>query len=693
VAPSKPAAEERRRLADRLALTDRAGFIGRAREREVFREALTSADRPAILLVYGTGGVGKTTLLREFARMAAEAGRPVVAIDARHLRPSRQGVLQAFGAALGVDRHDARRIPLPDRSVVLIDTYERLRALDGWLRDTFLPGFPDGVLVVLAGRDQPAREWSTDIAWSPLTKMLHLQNFAADESAGFLASRGVAEASHATVLDFTHGHPLALSLVADIVGSSGPDATFDPVDAPDIVQHLLGLFLDVVPAGCRDALDIAAIARVTTERLLADLLGEGAGREAFEWLRAQRFIERSPLGLFPHDLARDVLAADARWRHPDRFHRLARRVYSTLHAHVAGARGRDRQRLQLDALYATRTTPTNLSFFDWRALDDVYLEAAGGDDGEWIVEIVRRHEGAESAALARRWWQAQPDAFHVCHDGNGRFGFVTLLDLTNSAQIAGLRDPAVDGATRFVARHAPVGSGEGVVYLRWWMHAEAYQGVTAAINLAAMHVISHCVTRPRLAWNFVAMSDPQFWAAHFQGVNFARVPEADFAIGVRTYGVFAHEWRIDPPADWLMDTRTPMPFGVNRGVAQEPSPLGDNEFWEAVRAALRDYTSPDRLAANPLTSTRLVGNEPDADAPGRALQRLLRQAAETLDANPRDRKLFRVVRYTYLEPLATQELVAERLDLPFSTYRHQLGRAITRIAAWLRLRERARRRD
>ena len=114
---------------------------------------------------------------------------------------------------------------------------------------------------------------------------------------------------------------------------------------------------------------------------------------------------------------------------------------------------------------------------------------------------------------------------------------------------------------------------------------------------------------------------------------------------------------------------------------------------DAVRAALRDYTRLDALATNPLQSARLFRNERDPAARARALQHLLRQAAETLETNPRDQKLFRVIRYTYLEPLATQEPVAERLDLPFSTYRHQLGRGIARIAAWLWLRERAQRRD
>ena len=572
---------------------------GAREECALFRTALAAGGTPAVLHVYGPGGVGKTTLLHEFARMAVAAGRPVVALDARHMRPSKRGVLQAFGDALGCDVQDARSIPVPDRGVVIIDTYERLRALDSWLRDTIVPALPEGVLVVLGGRDKPALEWYSDIAWSPLTWIIELQNFAPAESAAFLTSRGVAEAGHAAVLDFTYGHPLALSLVADVVSSSNEAATFDPVEAPDVVGHLLGLFIDTVPADCRDALDISAIARVTTERLLTDVVGQVEGPRAFEWLRAQQFVETSAIGLFPHDLAREVLMADARWRDPDRFRRLARRVYSALHAQIGNAHGRERQRLQLDALYVTRTTPTNVSFFDWRALDDVYLEAAEPDDGEWIVALVHKHEGAASADLARRWWRAQPEAFHVCHDAHGRFGFVALVDISNPALAKELRDPAVDAATRFVARHAPVRPGEGVVYLRWWMHADAYQAVTAAINLAAMHVVSHCVTRPRVAWNFVAMSDPEFWAAHFDGVNFARVPQADFEVGGRSYGVFAHEWRIDPPADWLMATRTAMPFGVRHEKAEAPSELGEAEFMDAGASSAPRLHASGRAGGQP----------------------------------------------------------------------------------------------
>ena len=42
---------------------------------------------------------------------------------------------------------------------------------------------------------------------------------------------------------------------------------------------------------------------------------------------------------------------------------------------------------------------------------------------------------------------------------------------------------------------------------------------------------------------------------------------------------------------------------------------------------------------------------------------------------------------TFFEPAATQELAAERLGLPFSTYRYQLAGAIGRVTGLLWQRE------
>ena len=80
------------RIADRLASARRSRFVGREAEIELFRAALL-ADEPAFVALHitGAGGVGKTTLLQEFARVADEAGRAVVRIDGRNIEPSPLG--------------------------------------------------------------------------------------------------------------------------------------------------------------------------------------------------------------------------------------------------------------------------------------------------------------------------------------------------------------------------------------------------------------------------------------------------------------------------------------------------------------------------------------------------------------------------------------------------------------------------
>src|SRR5687768_12232627 len=89
------------KLADRLEAARRGRFVGRAAELALFRGALVSPEPPfAVLHIFGPGGVGKTALLREYARISAECGRPVVHLDGRNVDASPQGFRFAVRRAL-----------------------------------------------------------------------------------------------------------------------------------------------------------------------------------------------------------------------------------------------------------------------------------------------------------------------------------------------------------------------------------------------------------------------------------------------------------------------------------------------------------------------------------------------------------------------------------------------------------------
>lgn len=304
-------------ISNRLSEARRRFFGGRAAELELFRQALLADELPfAVLFLFGPGGVGKTTLLHACADIAAEEGRAVFHLDGRDIDPSPHGFLLPLSsqarpgeAPLSLDGLAA----LPP-AVLFLDTYERLAPLDPWLRETFLPHLPAHILVVIAGRQPPAEPWHTDPAWRELARIVSLRNLRPEESRRLLTTLGVPVRLQESFLDVAYGHPLALVLLADWLAlGARPEAEISLEHAPDVIRLLVERFMQDVPtAQHRRVLEICALARVTNEALLAEVLSEEADPAFFAWLRGLSFMESGPEGLFPHDLVRDVLEADLR---------------------------------------------------------------------------------------------------------------------------------------------------------------------------------------------------------------------------------------------------------------------------------------------------------------------------------------------------------------------------------------------
>ena len=292
-------------LGDLLASRRRRRFVGRASEVELFRAALESPEPPFVVLhIHGPPGIGKTRLLDAFAGLAAGAGASVVRLDGRDLLPSPPAVLQALGGALELPGGEGAIAGLADggRLVVLVDTYERLGPLDDWVRTWLLPRLPATALTVVAGRAAPGSAWRADPAWRELLRVVSLRNLSPEESRQYLRACGVEPARHDQLVELAHGHPLGLSLLADVVVRGG-EAVADPL-TPDLVGTLLRRFVEIVPdGGHRRALEGCALARVTTEALLREVLGLEDAHELFTWLRELSFVESGPEGVFPHDLA------------------------------------------------------------------------------------------------------------------------------------------------------------------------------------------------------------------------------------------------------------------------------------------------------------------------------------------------------------------------------------------------------
>jgi hypothetical protein len=681
------------RLAGRLKTERHRRFVGRATERELFRSAVAAGELPFnVLYVFGPGGVGKTTLLGEFMHLCNQVGTPAIYIDARNLEPSPDAFMSAVWSALGLDAQDSPFQVLAsqsERQVVLIDTYETLASLGGWMSEVFLPQLPENLLLVLASRNPPEAGWRFDPGWQRLIRPLPLQNLSREESQAYLTKRGVPSEQHQTILDFTHGHALALSLVADVfVQRRG--VRFRPSETPDVIEALLAQFVQHVPSPAhRTALESCALVRQTTEMLLSHMLSMPEVHELFEWLRDLTLIESGPFGLFPHDVAREALVADLRWRNPDWYAELHHRARNYYAARLKQTHGQEQQRVLFDYVFLHRDNPMIRPFLEWQETGAALPEVMQNSDKPALEAMVAEHEGAESARFAAYWLERQPESVVIYRDIEQKpAGFVMKLALHKTSTEDRSMDPAVGAAWQYLERHAPLRPGEGSTLFRFWMARDTYQAVSAMQSLIFGNVAQHYLVTPGLAFTFFPTADPDFWAPAFAYFDLTRLPQADFEVDGRRYGVYAHDWRVMPPMAWL-------DLLAEREIATEPlaaSPstettplvvLDESEFTRAVRDALRNFHRPHALRTNPLLRSRMVveraGAGADDTAGIAALQDLLKEAAESLQASPREAKCYRALYRTYLNPAPNQQSAAELLDLPFSTYRRHLKGGVTRV--------------
>ncbi|MFH8485175.1 AAA family ATPase [Streptomyces longisporoflavus] len=668
------------RLGDRLKKTRRDSFIGRDAELRRFGRALDGGpDAPRVLFLHGPGGVGKSALVRRFADEAELRNRPVVQVDGRTAPADAQG----FGRAVSPATEDPR-------AVLLIDTFEDRGHLETWLFDECLPYLPDGTVTVVAGRQAPDPVRRADPAWADLLDVVQVTALDPAESRLFLLRRGIPEPLHQDILSFTGGHPLALALAAAAaVRHTGPVPGVDSAVAGSpgqdviaaLLRHLVG---DPPTRAHRAALEVCAHAHITSEQLLRALLGE-QGRELFAWLREQPYIETTTAGVHPHDVVREALEADLRWRDPDGFADLHTRLREHLLERVRTAPPARFLHAVGELQFLYRRDGFMSDTHRWHPYGLVEDLPCRPSQEPAVVELVRLREGADSARIAAHWLARQPEAFRIqkVPPGDDIAGCSAWLKLT--AFEGESHDPVAAVAWEHVRRHGPLRTGEHISMARFHVGRGTYQRPSPVMDLVLWRMFGEIVRDEKLAWTFIAMRDDGFWDKHLLHCDMRPVDTA-VEIGGHRYRLFAHDWRPLPTASWLAEKTDGMLGAVLTGSARAGAgtePAGGQggdafvvthaEFTAAARSALRTLRWPDELALSPLQNSRLVR------AHAMPLDDVLRNAIDHLPLERGGERGHRAALAAFVEGASTQEAAARRLGLPFSTYRRHLAGAVERI--------------
>ncbi|WP_326725809.1 ATP-binding protein [Streptomyces sp. NBC_00243] len=652
----------------------RQRFVGRHREVTSFDDTLHGRSPRRVLFVHGQGGIGKTTLLLEFRARARAAGRTVVQVDGRDVDLSPEGMQTAVRLALDPQRGDSPIAQLLTGAVLLVDGYEQLTPIDGWLRNELVPGLSADNVVVLAGRDPPTVPWRTDPGWRHLVAVHRLDHFDPAESGELLAHAGVEPPVRPHLVTLGRGHPLTMALLADLAATGEVPDTL--ADAPDLISALLESFFREAPSEAHlTGLATCAIAWLTTEDLLRQLVGAEAPA-VWQWLARRPFVTASPRGLFTHDLARDVLDAEFERRSPERCRSYRWIIQAHAVAGLRAATGPDRQPHAQQLHFLLRNSPLSSAISALRAQGSTAVVSARPDDHDQICSIIEQFEGPASAQLARAWLSEQPEHLSVVRTGDGIAGFTQHL-LCPSGSVLEDRDPVVRAVLDHVAREGPTRPGERVDIARFFAGAGEHQRDLYAVLAGNVSSIIEWLTRP-LAWSFIVTVDIEYWAPFFDYMAF--VPMAETNVGGLRHVVYGIDWRRVPVDAWfglMRDRGHSGETGPPPAALVRPPPLDHTGFGAAVRTALQTLHRPDQLATNPLIGSALAATPTGPKAA--QLRATIENAVTCLGNEPKGDQLRTVLHRTYLRAAPTQEAAAEILDLPLSTYRRHLAKALEQL--------------
>lgn len=673
-------------MADELRSTRSRALVGRAEELALVNTFLQGDSGSRLLFVHGPAGVGKSMLVREGATRAAKQGSRVGYVSLDRVKPEPATIVAAVRKALDLPE-EAPLGAWPDETpgLLVLDALEHLGRLQGWLTRQLLPELPASLRIVLSGREPPDPRWLADPGWKPLIRVVRLQDFSAEETHAYLSTRGVAPGRREEVRRVTHGHPLTLSLIADML-LQAPEAELPFDRSPDLVQLLLEQFVrDVPDYPHRQALWLNSIVGACNQRLIASALQvpDDQAASLLDWLQGLSFTRHGTGGVVLHELVHDVLRADLRWRDAELYRIFVTRVIQSELGQLEQLVGPPRRQKIADLLFIIANASIRPErIYAAGSLGDVQGSPARDEHWPALRQMVRQHEGEASLGPLDHWRQRGAETLVYAEPGQPPQGFSMMLDLHRISAQDAEADPGVQPIYQTLTEQQRLNPAEPTLLYRYWMTAESYQDISELQSRIFLQIIERVLATPELSFMFAVHQSPERWIPLTAASRIRHFPAGDFSLGAHRYGIFGHDFRTESVSRWSEQS-----ILLSLGYNAPPNPgapgLPRAELQAALKQALRRFQRPDLLRESPLLDLRLVRSRSPASQTElervEVLLRIIEEQAREFSRSERDEVLFRILEKTYFRPVAKQVVAAAELNLSFGTYRRYLGQAVERL--------------
>jgi hypothetical protein len=635
-------------LADHLTAIGIRRFVGRELELGRLSELLEVDSPVRIGYVYGPGGIGKSSLLTAFGRLAAAAGVTVKRIDCRRLDPAPSTLERAIG-----DLGSA------SPTLLAIDSFERTGRLAAHLRERVLPSLPAETRLLIASREPPEAGWRRD-GWGPAIREVRLGPLSEPEAWALLDLEGIEQPDLAErLLAWSRGEPLAIALAAEALrGDPGLDP--DRLDSDRTIAEALVRHIGDGDETDR-ALVLASVARSVDARLLEELLGTD-GEAAYDHVSELSFSEPYGSRITLHERMRTAIKAVAKSQDPGGERLTRARVAEHLERRIRA--GEPELIAELTALIEDPAVKWGVDGSEIHRADAVRpgdLERAAELAGEQRTELW---------PWVERFFEEAPDHVVVAREETGRMsGFAIAVTPDNRPSWAD-QDPWL-GPWLAHATASPDGR-EAILWRDTFVFdrddTPAGSSVVALLNAAA--TAASGLVNPRYFYGPVDPAD-QSAVALSRSIGAEHLRELDLTHTLGT--IECH--RLDHGPDGMLATVRSL-IGRDAGMVR-PSGPDRAEVETALKDALRHFHNPAALAQSPLARG-------EASQRAAGLRRAIEDALEHAFGDSRREVLLReTIRRGYLDPNGGHDAAAHSLHLSRATYFRRLREATDRLVDYL----------